>query len=242
MKKSAHLLTLLLFAGATYCASNNAPEGGAEDRIASYTFWLMIATIALGVVAIFQMAVLLKTDKTARIAAEAAKKTADTTEKALIGLESPYLYPVALNVDSLYQILRSIGSSNTPQYATAIQITIKNFGRSPGLPAFISCVLYMGEADDEKTDLEAGPHSGSMLAAGETSPMSISRNFGRPLGPQECQEMLDGRLTIYLKGSIQFVDLFDSEYLQYFCLRWSHVSHQFVAWGPSRNQRKRKGA
>lgn len=238
----SHLLTTLLFTGIAFCSCNAIAGNDAEDRIANYTLWLTISTIALAIVAIFQIGLLLKADKTARIAAEAASKTADTTEKALIGLETPFLYPVTQNVDSIYQNLRSISSGGIAQNSVPIQITIKNFGRSPGLPASLSCVLYVGEADDEKTDYEAGFHSGSMLAPGETSSMSISRSFGTLLGPQECQEMLDGRRNVYLKGSIQFVDLFGSEYLQYFCLRWSHVSHQFVAWGPSRNQRKRKGS
>jgi hypothetical protein len=53
-----------------------AMPNSAEDRIADYTWWLSAFTLALVVVSAVQIRFLIRADKTARIAAEAAVKSA----------------------------------------------------------------------------------------------------------------------------------------------------------------------
>jgi hypothetical protein len=51
----------------------------ADDRLADYTLWLALATFALVAVSVLQIRFLINADKTARISAIAARKTAIAT-------------------------------------------------------------------------------------------------------------------------------------------------------------------
>jgi hypothetical protein len=262
MKKRAYLLFALVFSGIVFagtvsppiqhptinqtchCSANNgtpivAVENGAEERIARYTGWLTGATIALAIVAAFQLFLIIKGDKITRMAAEAAKRSADVSEKALIDVESPALYPVINDGHALWAALHEIKHSGQSMNIMPIKIAIKNFGRTPGFPGSISCSLYIGEADDVVDDVAAGFHSDSLLGPGDISTTIATRSIGRPMGPQDCTQILSGGYSIYLKGHIQFMDMFGIQYLQTFCMKWSPISQQFVAWGPTRNQRER---
>lgn len=209
------------------------------DPIAAFTGILAIVTAILVIASIFQWFALREASNISRIAADAAKKSADMAERALIEIEGPYIYPVINDVEGMSQAIRAISNSGIAQNATELKIALKNFGRSPGFPGSITCGLYIGEADDDVRDPREGFHSGSILGAGEISNAIINRSFERPLGPQECRSMLDGQLRIYLKGWTQYTDLFENRYIQTFCLRWSHQSQQFTAFGSQRNKRKR---
>jgi len=56
-----------------------------EDPVAYFTLWLVVFTAVLSFVSIIQILFLTKSDKTARLSAEAAKKSAEAAEAALSG-------------------------------------------------------------------------------------------------------------------------------------------------------------
>jgi hypothetical protein len=58
-------------------------DGGAEEAIAYYTLWLAIFTGALVIVSFAQIRYLIRADNNTRVAAEAAKKSADVAENSL---------------------------------------------------------------------------------------------------------------------------------------------------------------
>jgi hypothetical protein len=61
----------------------------ADDRIAKYTLWLAILTGALVVVSTFQGYFLIRSDRTARIAAETARKSTETAQAEFIATHRP---------------------------------------------------------------------------------------------------------------------------------------------------------
>jgi hypothetical protein len=61
-----------------------AVQASAEDRVADYTFWLMVFTAALATISAIQIWFLIRSDNTARMSAEAAKKSAEVAEAALV--------------------------------------------------------------------------------------------------------------------------------------------------------------
>ena len=179
-----------------------------------------------------------------KIAADAASKSADVSEKAFLDLEGPFLYPV-IDIGQLVGFI-STGSfyQNTFQQTKLppIGIRIKNFGRSPALPGTISCVFFRGEADDRHSDSQTGYYFGPVLGPKATSKGAIEREFNQTLNGQECKAIQDGTATLYLTGSINYLDMSGNEFIQTFCLKWIYTTHDFVAWGPTRNERKRKSA
>jgi hypothetical protein len=150
--------------------TNSSPD----IEIALYTRWLALFTLALVIVAAIQLIFLFKTDKTSRIAAEAAKKSADVSEKALVDLEGPFLYPV-IETENMLHSLRN-GQMYDPPFTTelSIRIRIKNLGRSAAFPGVIFCMLHTGEADDPIKDSQFGYLVESMISSGVSLPL----NFG----------------------------------------------------------------
>ncbi len=67
--------------------NSTGPSVSAEERIASYTYWLMWFTGALATVSVVQIIFLSRSDKTARIAANAAQKSAEAAIASVAGME-----------------------------------------------------------------------------------------------------------------------------------------------------------
>jgi hypothetical protein len=63
----------------------------ADERIAKYTFWLAVLTGALVTVSAFQGYFLIRSDKTARISAEAARKSVETAQAEFIAAHRPQI-------------------------------------------------------------------------------------------------------------------------------------------------------
>jgi hypothetical protein len=95
-----------------------------DDPIAFFTFWLVVLTAVLSVAAVVQFFFLLRADKTARISAEAAKKSANVARDTLIVNNRPWM---AVSI--------SIGSDLTYDQQGDARVVIvfmlKNVGNSP---------------------------------------------------------------------------------------------------------------
>ncbi len=63
-----------------------------EKAITLYNYWLMIFTGVLAIVALVQILFVFKADKTARIAANAARKAAETADTNLIATQRPFVF------------------------------------------------------------------------------------------------------------------------------------------------------
>jgi hypothetical protein len=100
--------------------SNIAPPETADDRIAQYTLLLAIFTGALVVVSAVQINFLIRSDKTARISADAARKTVSTMEATAAHQLRAYVYVADA----------SILEANSG-YRPNIRITFQNYGQTP---------------------------------------------------------------------------------------------------------------
>lgn len=97
-----------------------------EERLAEYTGWLAVLTVALVLASVVQGFFLLRADKTARITALAAKRSAD----AAIGVELPILVPVDI------ALLRDLGGGvqnyvvGYPAAVSIFRLRLRNLGRT----------------------------------------------------------------------------------------------------------------
>jgi hypothetical protein len=101
------------------------------DSVGLYTLVLAVFTAVLAGVSIFQGFLLLRADKTARIAADAAKRSADSAfaaERArfFIVIESHNLSSLVSNVEATGRIL--VGGEKV-----SIQYRFQNYGKTPGI-------------------------------------------------------------------------------------------------------------
>jgi hypothetical protein len=102
------------------------------DAISIFTFWLTLATIGLGIVAVLQIGFLDRSEVIAAKAADAAKSNADT----LMSAESAQLWMDELKIH---------GIRTTPT-ALKLTFTVRNFGNSPGWVHHRPMYVFFGAA------------------------------------------------------------------------------------------------
>jgi len=151
------LLTVAVFAmGMLYDSSRHHPQQAeqqqhaeqtsqktktisADERIADYTWWLAVLTGGLVAASVIQGYFLLRADKTARIAANAA----DLSARAATIIEfpiirSPWIGPELMVTDELLahgqSYAGSVNEGLPTQFSVISELSYRNFGRSPAFP------------------------------------------------------------------------------------------------------------
>jgi hypothetical protein len=117
-------------------ATNEGADHAAEKQIAYYTKWLAWFTAALVAVSGIQGYFLLRADKTARIAANAA----DLSAKAAVGIQLPIIrlfaskFVISDKPDALGGTIVPNPIDYKTEYARPYSMTFKNIGRSAAYP------------------------------------------------------------------------------------------------------------
>lgn len=119
------------------------------DPIALYTLLLAIFTAVLSGVAVAQIFLLLRGDKTARIAALAAKEAADTGNKNFVAEHRPWLNVQIGFISPL--TFDGDGARLTIEYA------IENLGRTPALDIHVSAKMLAPTIQDQNVSDIADP-------------------------------------------------------------------------------------
>jgi hypothetical protein len=184
--------------------------------------------------------------KATQTAADAAKKSADVAERALVELEGPFLYPVAITNDIRDSFRRFILNDNpaTPHNPAEpiIKFAVKNYGRTPALPQSVIANLFSGMPDDtsftEKAE-QMGFTNEVLLASDTTSGTVFECKIIKGIDKAEYDKITGGVARIFLRGTIVFYDIFGNEYMQPFCWAWDPKTDRFAAWGLPRNKRIR---
>lgn len=110
-----------------------------EDPVAFYTLVLTAFTGVLSIASIFQSRMLIKADETTRIAANAAKKSAEVAEIALVGLERPYLI-AKMDLD--------IFGTKNGMLRCRINYGVYNIGRTPAAVKGVRIRSFVDERID----------------------------------------------------------------------------------------------
>jgi hypothetical protein len=192
-----------------------------EDRIAKYTLWLAILTGGLVIVSGFQGYFLIRSDRTARITAEAAQRSAES----LTIVERASVYPVIITPGAIEACLRAALSSNKddiPESELAeLTFRLKNFGKTPAIlkEAFVA--------------FGAAPHGAligvsipeSVLASlEETSPIPCPMQIG--ITRKQAQHILAYTGHISFEGHVTFDDMWGKEHTIEFYFVWD----QQIRW------------
>jgi hypothetical protein len=100
------------------------------DALAIFTFFLVIATIALGVIAYVQIQFLGRAEQIAADSAQSAKQSAEIAEKALLVSERPWVsVEIAIASDLTY--------NQDGEARIEIAFILKNTGKSPATNVFV---------------------------------------------------------------------------------------------------------
>jgi hypothetical protein len=169
----------------------------ADDRIADYTWWLTFFTAVLGGASIFQAYFLIRADATAKIAADAARKSADTAADTAKKELRAYVNVATARVHNLEKTS-----------GRHIIVETRNFGKTPAHDERFLCGEHVREWPLQ-TILPPPPEnlrtSVDALPPGRKSIMKIPVS---DLSEWEECELRDGRAGVYFWGTITYTDVF----------------------------------
>jgi hypothetical protein len=175
---------------------NKPAEITPEEQIAKYTWWLALLTGCLVGVAGIQGYFLLRSDKTARITAEAARKSADV----IPNIERPYVFVDAISLNNM--------STAIP----LLEIRFHNYGRTPANIAEV--VIYFRILDHLPTEADIPPTKATpaeeaeiIIAADKSWTSPTCWCFDKVDGPIWAKARA-GDLSIYAWGHIKYRDVF----------------------------------
>jgi hypothetical protein len=197
--------------------SDNISEAEkADDRIARYTLWLAILTGGLVVASVVQGYFLLRSDKIARIAANAA----DLSAKAAIGVELPRFVLRKIVMPTLDAIPRQALQS------ASLYITFANHGRTAAV-ILAECFEWRvaKSLPDEPSYNTANTNPvdlGTVVeGAGTEYEMRWARDglcsIGRPIEVEEENGVISGDEILWIYGFIAYRDFLQKRHMQGFC-------------------------
>jgi hypothetical protein len=182
--------------------------------------------------------------KVARTAAEAAKKSADTAEFALVALEGPFLFVVDVRdrifpapmADRMYP-----GSAAPPE----VDIYLFNTGRSTAVIQEIRYEITLHERDPVApvfTD-KVITRGGVTVTAVNVKTLPLTVKFWRSLTAPELAAIRAKTLHVYVQGEITYSDTLGYENVYYFFTKFHPDiagDCKFSAVGPHNYHTKKK--
>ncbi|MEA2885272.1 MAG: hypothetical protein QOH32_4528 [Bradyrhizobium sp.] len=223
-------------AGSQPCegTKSECAKAATDERIADYTWWLAVLNAALVTVAAVQGYFLLRSDKTARIAANAAEQAATAAgrqariaESALFAVEIPYLYIVvkshAVTVENY--AIKKIGTMNADgitidegyDFSNVITFCFENVGRTPAEIIEFSAEIRFEEFPPAPVIRAAKPSrwaTETVPARGRSRDRSSTFGTDLLIGGGMNRE----KEALWFKGYVRYADVFKNEYIYGFCL------------------------
>lgn len=184
-------------------------ERTTTDPVAFFTFWLVIATGALGALAIVQIRFLVSADKTARSSARAAERAAITAERALTVVERAFIMISDMNVVTM------------AQYGTIIDhrisINVLNSGRTPARNYLSNVNLVV--IDDLPDNFRFPDRLHDKPTASVVGPQSRTY-FQVDFFIQDALATFEKRKKTFIYGWVEYDDLFphSARHRTEFCL------------------------
>ena len=193
------------------------------DAITIFTFWLVVATIILGVVAIIQIGFLNRAEEiavrsanAAKDAADAAKESADIAKQALVSTQRAFVYSEKIAQHPQVNVVR-----NTVE-GWIFHFPWKNTGTTPALMV--------------KSHVNVWQFAGNMpewfpfptMYGGSINEFYIAPNSTRETGPlfipiEQMQKAFQQEYHTFFFGYAEYVDIFGDNHLTRFCTEMKSI-------------------
>ena len=205
---------------------------GPEGWTAIFTGVLTVATLALAGVAAVQITYLKRADRTARITAKAALKSANVAERALIATERAFVFVVDFDLDFAFH----------PGSGQISKLRIRPIWKNSGSTATrdmkirVNWTSYPWLGTPENIgDFRVVPFTRMFLG-----PQAREWSEGIEIPPNLATEAAQGISAIYIWGRVDYRDIFDDTPPRFtqWCNRLSltrngpEILHEFVSFGP----------
>jgi hypothetical protein len=205
----------------------NAPMS-AEDRIAEYTLGLTIFTAVLAIVSCVQIWFLIRSDKTARVVAEAAKKSAEMAEASVVAGSRAVVS--ALDIVSFWERDTTNNHYNwrfCPQWVNSGKTPTKN------MRLYTACELRNTPLPPGFDFNQIVEPPGRGLLAPSAQRLGGRAPFGAAITPQDIADVQESRKFLYVWGWARYFDIFPDtpEHTTMFCWRIHPIGDPFAS-GP----------
>jgi hypothetical protein len=192
------------------------------DSVGLYTMVLAGFTFLLVVVSGAQGYFILRADKTARAAADAAKQSADAAKRSAdvaVAVELPIILFTTIKLVKIES--DEPVSSGVPPSTTFLNMSYKNSGRTAAT-LIDQCVEHV--VIDRLPDVPIYEHifpfaPGTLIEPGRATPASI-QNYFIKLTEDNIANMEDGSKSLWVYGYIAFRDFLGDRHEAKFCARW----------------------
>lgn len=197
-----------------------------EDAVAFYTFVLSCFTGLLVIVTATQIGFLIRADKTARMAAEAAILSA----KAAIGMELPIIradrVPGLINVakppSPEAPFLGGVYVQGIPNRYSVIQsIDLKNFGRTPAFPIKLVAGWKVVKVLPDEPDYFHSINSSATAIINPDSEFTAAVRGVVELTPEQLETLHKQTAFIWLYISLHYRDFMNAPHEARFCWRFT---------------------
>lgn len=208
--------------------NHEAAKIAADERIARYTWWLAVLTGALVGVSLIQGYFLLRSDKTARIAATAAERSARAAigqKLPILRCKAPHLWPSPNKFHS--GSFMGIGNPTTDDFIKILELNIFNHGETIAYPREYGMGwLFTTREPTEKEVLPPEPDYSDVYPINQEvvikDTFTTPRIFTFCLMPSDEMKagIKSGAGTLRLCAYIKYVDFLDDTHEARFCWRW----------------------
>ncbi len=193
-------------------------ERTTDDPVAAFTAALVLFTAVLAGVSMIQVRFLIRADETARIAATAAKRSAD----AVRSIERPWMVATADEVSLCDGIEAAVEGD---PFTFKVPIKFVNEGRTSafleGFYAVSTIAAYPGPAirnvrlkQTEGWDIKINMEGKSVGPGGQEA---FDLGFGLVIHSEAAITILEGDAVIWLYGYLEYTDFLMEERQTYFC-------------------------
>ena len=194
-----------------------------NDPVAAFTACLTLFTAVLATVSIVQFYYIIRSDRTARITAEAAKRSADS----LINLERPWM--VASIEEAMLDKFIETAKENQ---LTDPEVRITFLTRAGALPSFVD---FTQKASFRITqNLPVAENSILSPRARNVRPgedISFPIGVGLVFNTGDKERIMSGDFVIWFFGHLEYFDVFGERRMTYFCCDHNMGMGCVAPWG-----------
>jgi hypothetical protein len=209
----------------------------ADEALARYTFWLTVftgilalATVGLGAATIGLYTAGEKQIAVTAKAADAAQKSAEIAESALLNVEVAYPYAVIRD----HGIQVEHGRIRSVTIGTVVNFYFTNHGRTPADITEVYCQMYVDKGIPDAIIPPVHPYNwldGDVVPAGRDS-----KDFSFNMNDVMFETFYSGRVKdanniIWFMGYARYNDVFGNEYILGFCFAFGTARATFYPVG-----------
>jgi hypothetical protein len=193
-------------------------KASTDERIADYTWWLAVLTGGLVFVASGQGVFIARSDKTARIAANAAKRAADATS-ASVDLARDTAKRQLRAYVTVNGVIRTKNPGDLSGEGFAVLVDIKNSGQTPASDSLQWARIEIREFPlVTRLPIHCLENPTKGILPPEAKNLAFP-TFTRALTTIEENAILANHTAVYVYGEIEYLDVFGDRQLTQFRFR-----------------------